>query len=342
MEKATRPHILVLPPPSLYKKLFSPETDARLRELGTITYNGDERDLTVADLAERIGPADIAITGWRCPPFTDEVLSHASRLKLIAHSAGSIKFMFPGEADAALSRGFTVTTAAAAMGASVAEMCLMFTLMLLRPIHQLDAGLRGRGDWKELKARGSGEELGAQRVGVIGAGHTGRQYIRLLRAMGVETWVYDPYLTEARAAQMEVERVTALDELLSACRVIALHAPSTPQTYRMIGRREFALMPDGACFVNTARASLVDSDAMLAELRKGRISAALDVFDEEPLPVDSPLRGLPNVILTPHVASHTINTHLRQGELTVDEVKRFVKGEPLRYAVTPEMLATMA
>jgi phosphoglycerate dehydrogenase-like enzyme len=342
MEMGTRPHILVLPPPSLYRKLFTPETDTRLRKLGTITYNGDERDLTSADLAERVGPADVCITGWRCPKFTDDVVAHAPRLKLIAHSAGSIKFMFPGDADAALSRGFKVTTAAAAMGASVAEMALMMTLLLLRPIHQLDAGLKAKGDWATLKARGSGEELAAQRVGVIGAGHTGRHYVRLLRAMSVETWVFDPYLTEARAAQLDVERVTSLDELLAACRVIALHAPSTPQTYRMIGKREFALMKDGACFVNTARSSLVDPDAMLAELRKGRISAALDVFDEEPLPVDSPLRTLSNVILTPHVASHTVNTHFRQGEVTVDEVQRFIKGEPLRYAVTAEMLATMA
>jgi phosphoglycerate dehydrogenase-like enzyme len=340
MEKATRPHILVLPPPTLYRKLFSPETDARLRELGTITYNGDDRDLSSADLAERIGPADIVITGWRCPQFTEDVFAQAKRLKLIAHSAGSIKFMFDN-ADEALTR-VTITTAAAAMGASVAEMCLMFTLMLLRPIHQLDAAMHAKVDWKDLKPQGSGEELAAQRVGVIGAGHTGRHYIRLLRAMGCETWVYDPYLTEARAAQMEVERLESLDELLSNCRVIALHAPSTPQTYRMIGQREFALMRDGACFINTARASLVDTEAMIHELRKGRISAALDVFDEEPLPTDSPLRGLPNVILTPHVASHTLNTHFRQGEVTVDEVQRFVKGQPLRYAVTPEMLATMA
>ena len=342
MEKANRPHILVLPPPTLYRKLFSPEIDANLRELGTITYNGDERDLTSVDLAERIGPADVCITGWRCPKFTDDVLAHATRLKLIAHSAGSIKFMFPGDPDAALSRGFRVTTAAAAMGASVAEMCLMMTLMLLRPIHQLDAAMKARADWAALKARGSGEELAAQRVGVIGAGHTGRHFIRLLRAMRVETWVFDPYLTDARAAQLDVERAPSLDELLSGCRVVALHAPSTPQTYRMIGKRELSLMRDGAILVNTARASLVDPEALLAELRRGRISAALDVFDEEPLPADSPLRALPNVILTPHVASHTVNTHFRQGEVTVDEVRRFIRGEPLRYAVTPEMLATMA
>ncbi|MGB7161554.1 MAG: hydroxyacid dehydrogenase, partial [Tepidisphaeraceae bacterium] len=335
---ATRPHILVLPPPSLYRKLFSSETDARLRELGTITYNGDERDLSSADLAERIGIAEVVITGWRCPRFTEEVFAAGSRVKLIAHSAGSIKFMLPDDAIARVK----VTTAAAAMGAPVAEMSLLMTLMLLRPIHQLDAGLKARGDWKELKAHGSGEELAAQRVGVIGAGHTGRHFIRLLRGLGVETWVFDPYLTAERAAAMDVERVTSLDDLLSSCRVIALHAPSTPQTYKMIGQRELALMKDGAILINTARSSLIDGHALLDELRKGRISAALDVFDEEPLPVDSPLRSLTNVILTPHVASHTANTHFRQGELTVDEVERFVRGEPLKYAVTPEMLATMA
>jgi len=339
MEKGTRPHILVLPPPSLYHKLFSAETDARLRGLGTITYNGDERDLTSAELAERIGIAEVIITGWRCPKFTDEVLASAPKLKLIAHSAGSIKFMLP---DDGLSRGFKVTTAAAAMGVSVAEMSLLMALMLLRPIHQLDAGMKARGDWKDLKARGSGEELTAQRVGVIGAGHTGRHFIRLLRGMGVETWVFDPYLTAERAAAMDVERVKSLDDLLTGCRVVALHAPSTPQTYRMIGRRELGLMKDGAILINTARSSLIDGRALLDELKKGRISAALDVFDEEPLPADSPLRGLPNVILTPHVASHTVNTHFRQGELTVDEVERYVRGEPLKYVVTPEMLATMA
>src|SRR5688500_19136370 len=96
MDKATRPHILVLPPPTLYRKLFSPETDARLRELGTITYNGDERDLTRADLVERIGPADVVIMGWRCPPFTYDVLDAAPRLKLIASSAGSVSYMLYG------------------------------------------------------------------------------------------------------------------------------------------------------------------------------------------------------------------------------------------------------
>ena len=339
MREGNRPHILVLPPPALYRQLFSPETDARLRSLGTITYNGDERPLTSTDLLGLIKLADVVVTGWRSPKFTEDVIAAATRLKLIAHSAGSIRFLIPEDG---LSRGFKVTTAAAAMGASVAEMSLLMTLMLLRPVHRLDAEMRARRDWHKLHAAGSGDELTSKRVGVIGAGHTGRHFIRMLRALGVETWVFDPYLTEARAAAMEVERITSLEELMAGCDVVSLHATSTPQTYRMIGKRELAAMKDGAAFVNTARASLVDPHALLAELRSGRISAALDVFDEEPLPANDPLRELPNVILTPHVASHTRNTHFRQGELTVDEVERFVRGEAPRYAVTPEMLATMA
>jgi phosphoglycerate dehydrogenase-like enzyme len=339
------PSVLVVPPPSLYRKLFSAESDARLRELASfVRFNHEERDWNSEELARRIGEFDVVITGWRSPRFTSAVLeaARARPLKLVAHSAGSVKFLL--EDEQSLARDFMVTTAAAAMGPAVAEMALLAMMMLLRPLHTLDAGLKSGGDWAALKASGakSQRELIAQRVGVIGAGHTGRHFIRMVRALGVHTVVFDPYAGDQLLAELDAERADSLDELLGECTVLALHAPSTPETRHMIGKRELSLMPDGAVLVNTARASLIDSDALLDELRTGRISAALDVFDEEPLPADSPFRGLSNVILTPHIASHTASTYFRQGELTVDEVQRFVKGETLRYEVTPQMLATMA
>ncbi|MDB5326175.1 MAG: hypothetical protein JWM57_1744 [Phycisphaerales bacterium] len=339
MAAATRPNVLLLPPPTLYRKLFSAESERRLHELAAVTKNDQERNLTSAELAQRIGDADVVITGWGSPRFTDEVLEAAGRLKLISHSAGSIKFMLP---DAALSRGFAVTTVAAAMGPAVAEMCLLLTLMSLRPIYRLDAGMKRGEPWSALKPLGSGDELATQRVGVVGAGNTGRHFVRMLRGLGVETRVFDPYLTAERAAAMDVDRADNLDELLTTCRVIALHAPATPQTHHMIGRRELAMLADGAVLVNTARSALIDTDALITELRRNRISAALDVFDEEPLPADSPLRTLPNLIVTPHVSSHTRGTYVRQGDLVVDEIERFVRGDAPRYAVTPDMLATMA
>jgi phosphoglycerate dehydrogenase-like enzyme len=172
----------------------------------------------------------------------------------------------------------------------------------------------------------------------------------LVLALGAATVVFDPYADDALLAELDVDRADTLDELLSACTVVALHAPSTPQTHHMIGRRELSLMRDGATLINTARASLIDTDALLDELRSGRLRAALDVFDEEPLPPDHPLRKLAaaggvaadNLLLTPHVASHTRQAYHRQGDIVVEEIRRFAQGHPLRYAVTPQMLLTMA
>jgi phosphoglycerate dehydrogenase-like enzyme len=333
--------ILVLPKPSLYRRLFSAEANAELRSLGHVVFNEEERDWDSEELARRIPEFDVVITGWRSPRFTEEVLGAATRLRLVAHSAGSIKFMF---GDDALSRGFKITCVAAAMAKPVAEMSLMFAMMLLRPVHRYDQSLRSGGDWTANKSAGSAasEELAGQPVGVIGAGHTGRAFIKLLNAMEARVAVFDPFLTPERAGDLGARKVEHLDDLLAWSRVVSLQAPSTPETRHMIGRRELGLLRDGACLVNTARSWLVDQEALVAELRTGRISAALDVFDEEPLPVDHPLRSLPNVILAPHLGAATRQCVLRQGQMTVDEVRRFVRGEAVKYAITPEIMATMA
>ncbi len=110
----------------------------------------------------------------------------------------------------------------------------------------------------------------------------------------------------------------------------------------MLGARELALIQDGAVFVNTARSLVVDQGALLTELQKGRFWAALDVFDKEPLPADSPFRALDNVFLTPHVAGLTIDSYQNLMAQAIDEIDRFFRGEPLAYPVTREMLATMA
>jgi phosphoglycerate dehydrogenase-like enzyme len=163
----------------------------------------------------------------------------------------------------------------------------------------------------------------------------------LLRALDCDIWVSDPYLSAASAAELGVHKAE-LTELLRHCPIVTLQAPPTQETYHMLGAHELRLLQDGAIFINTARAHLVDQAALLAELQRGRIQAALDVFDQEPLPVDHPLRQLENVILTPHVAGASLQARRRQGEAVVAEVERFLAGEPLHYRVTGEMLETMA
>jgi phosphoglycerate dehydrogenase-like enzyme len=238
-------------------------------------------------------------------------------------------------------QGITVTHGARAIAHAVADMCVCLIWTMLRQTHKLDAGLKSGTSWTETKAAGMGREFIGQRVGVLGAGHTGRTFIQLIRRLDCEVWVYDPYLSEEAAAELGA-RKAELDEVLSQCPIVSCQLPTTDETFRMIGARELALLQDGAIFCNTARSRVIDMDALLAELQSGRFQAALDVFDQEPLPQDSPFRKLNDAILTPHVAGATIEARQRQGQYMVDEMRRFLAGEPLLYQVTKEMLAIMA
>ena len=124
--------------------------------------------------------------------------------------------------------------------------------------------------------------------------------------------------------------------------MISVHLPSTDETFHMLGAEEFSMISDGAVFINTSRSWVLDETALTTELAKGRFWAALDVFDQEPLPLDHPLRRMHNVLLTPHVAGRTEESYRNLLGTVIDEVLRFFAGQPLRYQVTREMLATMA
>ena len=332
----SKPNVLVTLPPSLYQLLFTENAQARLHELASVHLNEREGKWSSEELAQKIGGYDAVITGWGTPTFHPEVMAAADRLRLIAHSAGTIKNMLPPHV---FDSDVQVTHAAAAIAPAVAEMTMLLILLSLRQVHVQDRQLKAGVPWKE--AQYMGQELAGQRVGVVGAGYTGRHVIGLLRAWGAEVWVADPYLDAARAAQLGVTPVS-LDDLFANCAIVTMQAPPTDETFRMVKARHFASLPDGAIFVNTARSHTVDYDALLAELQQGRIQAALDVFDQEPLPADSPFLQLENVIVTPHTAGASQQARLRQGTVIVEELERFWHGEPLRFAVTGDMLSTMA
>jgi len=205
----------------------------------------------------------------------------------------------------------------------------------------LDTGLRQGEGWSELRDRHPGRLLGALTVGVIGASRTGRAVIRLLRAFGSNVLVADPFLSASDAEAMAVERVE-LDGLLERSDVVTLHVPLLPETAQLLDGSRLARLRDGALLVNSARGGLIEPGALLAELRSGRIRAALDVFPEEPLPVDSEWRTLPNVLISPHTAGHTIDSHHRQGDAMVSEICRFLAGKTLRYEVSAEMVNVLA
>jgi phosphoglycerate dehydrogenase-like enzyme len=329
---AEKLRIILAATPDFRELVFTAAHQARLESLGDVGTLDDPSD--PGALKAALPGADVLITSWGATPLTADVLDHADRLRLIAHSASSVKHFVT---DEVFDRGIRLTQSGQAMARPVAEMSLAFTLAMLYRLPRHDHAMHA-GAWRTPTP--AQHELAASRIGVIGASRTGREYLGMITPLAAEVVVHDPYLTAADEAALGVRRLP-LDDLLRTSRIVALHAPVVPETHHLLGARELALMPDGAGLVNTARSWLVHPDALLAELTSGRLDAALDVYDEEPLPVDHPLRALPNVLLTPHQAAATVECHEGMGEITVDQIERFAAGEPLPFELTAEILPRM-
>jgi phosphoglycerate dehydrogenase-like enzyme len=293
-----------------------------------------ESDEALAVLAT----TDVLITGWGSPVVDARVLDATPHLKLIAHSAGTVK----GHLDREVwRRGIAVTTAAQANGVPVAEYTLAAILLSAKGAFRAAADFRRLRDMRAKEAMPQGVGNLGSTVGIIGASRIGRLVIELLRPFQHRVLLTSPDLTPEEATALGATLVP-LDRLLAESDVVSLHAPILPETIGMIGREQFALMKSGATFVNTARGVLVDHDALRDETSSGRLSAVLDVTDPEPLPEGDVLYTLDTVILTPHIAGSMGNELPLMGDSAVTEVERFSRGEPLVYPVTLDDLDRMA
>jgi phosphoglycerate dehydrogenase-like enzyme len=335
-----RPRILVLPRGTLYKEILSPRAEEKLHALGDVVrLPGEGRNVSPDEIVDLLPGVDAVLTSWGAPTFDQRLLERADRLKIVGHAAGTIKRLVIPEA---FDRGIAVTHAAIVIADAVGEWALTVTLMALRRAYEFNTQMHDPQSSTSKSGLGFGNSLYNKRVGIVAASMTGRAFIQLLKPFNCQVLVYDPYLTPERAGQLGVQRVERLDELFETCDVVSNHAPTTEETNGMIGAAQLAKLRDGVLFVNTARAAAIDYAALTRELQSGRIRAALDVFPKEPLDPASPLRALPNVILSPHVAGGTDESRQQLGEFIVDEFRRFFAGEALRARVTKQMLATMA
>ncbi|MEV2195830.1 hydroxyacid dehydrogenase [Streptomyces phaeochromogenes] len=317
--------------------IFPPDVLARLGNAVEIDPTLTAENFTDPRVRDALADTEILITGWGCPHIDEAVLAAAPRLRAILHAAGSVKGL---TSPAVWERGITVSSAAGANALPVAEYTLAMILLAGKDLFAQRDRLRAQRAFPYGEIMPGIGNFG-RRVGVVGASRIGRRLIELLRPFDLRVTLADPYVDATEAAALGVP-LLPLDDLLRTSDIVTVHAPQTPETHHLIGRRELALMPTGSVLVNTARGALLDHDALVEELRANRLSAILDVTDPEPLPVDSPLFDLPNAFITPHLAGSQGNEVARLGLAVTEEAERLLSGRELAHAIDHAVLERTA
>ncbi|MFL5582450.1 MAG: phosphoglycerate dehydrogenase [Gemmatimonadaceae bacterium] len=241
-----------------------------------------------------------AFIGRSASKVPAELLRRAPRLKVVGRAGvGTDNIDIP----TATELGVAVINAPAGNTIAVAELFFTAVLGLLRELPEAARSMR-EGRWDRSKFMG--QELRGRTLGIVGLGRIGGEVAHRALAFAMDVVAYDPYVAEERFQSLRVRRATALEELVSEAEVLTVHTPLTDETRGLIGRRELARLPAGAIVVNMARGGIVDEAALSAALANKQVAGAvLDVYTKEPLPADSPLRTLANVVLTPHLGAST-------------------------------------
>jgi D-3-phosphoglycerate dehydrogenase len=264
--------------------------------------------------------------------ITKRIVDAADKLRVVGRAGVGVDNI---DRDAATARGVVVMNTPLGNITSAAEQALALMMSLVRHTPSADASMKA-GEWD--KKRFTGSELSGKTMGIIGLGKVGAIVNRVSQALGMKVLVHDPFINPKRAEELDVE-LRDVDSLLKDADIVSLHVPLTDDTRGLINTERLNLMKPTARIVNCARGGVVDEDALADALKEGKIAgAALDVFATEPLPASSPIRSLPNVILTPHLGASTDEA---QEKVSEDLARQFVaffnKGEiqnPVNLAVT--------
>lgn len=284
-----------------------------------VRYPTQERPLTAPELRELLAGCSGAILG--VDEASADVLVGSGLRVLVRFGIGVDNV----DLAAASAEGIRVSRTLGATTTSVAELAVGLMLAAARGIPQLDRSVRA-GSWTRL----TGVELAGRTLGLVGTGRIGREVALRARALGMFVIGHDP------AAVQDDVPLVGFDELIARADVVSIHTPLTETTRHLFDSSVLSRMRPSSILVNTARGGIVDEAALATALVEGPLhAAALDGFEDEPLRGDSPLRDVPNVILTPHCGASTVEAVERAGVLAVEELCRGLSGDPLLFEVEP-------
>ncbi len=304
----------------------SPKGIALLQQRPEFTVDVIGRKLPEAELLDRVRDAAALVVRSETR-ITRAVLEAATGLKVVGRAGVGVDNV---DVEAATARGVVVMNTPAGNTISTAELTFSMLLALARKIPQAHASMKA-GEWNRKAF--SGTEVYNKTLGILGMGRIGSEVARRARAFGMRVLAYDPYLSQARAQALEVELVD-LDALYAAADFITVHLPLTEETRGMINAETIGRMKPGVRILNCARGGIVVEKDLHEALEAGRVAgAALDVYEVEPPPADLPLRGLPQVIMTPHLGASTEEAQENVGIEIAEAITAYLLEGEVRNAV---------
>lgn len=302
---------------------------SELRALGAGFRHQDPLALDAAQTEQLLRELDpeIIVAAWKTRPLPHPL---PPRLRYVCYLCGSVKKLVTRDQ---LEQGLLLTNWGGSISRIVAEWALFHVLCCLRRATSWALAMHLEQGWKN-----SGTEtasLFGRRIGIHGFGMVARELVRLLEPFGTQVQVFAPDVDATAEATWGVRRAGSLEALFAENDIIVELAPLIPETVGIVTEKLLRLIRPGGVFVNVGRGAVVDEAALLRVAREGRIQVGLDVFADEPLPVDSGFRGLRNVTLTPHLAGPTTDRRRDAGAFGLRNLKAYVADEPLEAVVTP-------
>lgn len=329
--------LVTIPAGDVKDTFLTPDVKEYLEENFNVKYNDLGRTFTQDEYKAELLDTDFVLGGWGSPQLNEYVLDGNTRFKMLAYTGGSVA---DSTTPAVWEKGIRVSGGNELFAESVAEATITYIIMALRSIYD-DVYNVKQGDWHGKNVK-STRGIFDREIGIIGCGAVARHVMRLLQPFRCSFKVAADYTVDEEYLKSMNARQVSVEEVFSTCDIVSLHLSLTPETRGTLGGELFGMMPKDSVFVNTARGAIIRESEMI-EVLKSRpdIQAVLDVFEKEPLPLDSALRSLPNVYCIPHRGGPTVDRRRYIGRAMVDEMLRFEKGEPLKYEITAAAASRM-
>jgi len=329
-----KPGIAVtMPKGKIFDTFFDKEIIKAVESIGDVSWNETGRQYTPKELGEVLKNKQICISGWGTPCFDETVLQHAEKLRLVAHTGGSVR---PYVTDFAYEKGIRACSGNKVFARSVAEGVIAYALAELRRIPCFSSEVK-QGTWPRFfENRG----LLDRSVGIVGYGMIAGYLVEMLSVFHTPIKVYSRHIGQEELDRFSMTKAS-LEEIFSTCDIVSLHSGMTPQNYHLITEPLLDSMKDGAVLINTARGAIIDEAALCRVLARKNISAVLDVYEQEPLPADSPLLKLENALLMPHMGGPTVDRRRAVTKAVIADIRRFLNGEPLDCEISYEYAQKM-